>query len=125
MNNAPISKAADDALLEELLIFGLGQEIYGVDILHVQEIRSYETPTRMAHAPSFIKGVVNLRGIIVPIVDLRLKLGCAEAGFTASTVVIVLNLGDTVVGVVVDAVADVTALPPPGPSSPHRSSRAN
>ncbi|MBT9511123.1 MAG: chemotaxis protein CheW [Acidovorax sp.] len=100
-----------DAHLEELLVFRLGEETYGVNILHVQEIRSYEAPTRMAHAPDYIKGVVNLRGAIVPIVDLRLKLGYTQAEFTEFTVVIVLNLGHTVVGAVVDAVADVTALP--------------
>ena len=95
----------------EYLTFRLGQEEYGIDILRVQEIRSYEPPTRMAHAPEFIKGVVDLRGVIVPIVDLRLKLHCATAEYTDFTVVIILNVGGTVLGAVVDAVADVVALP--------------
>ena len=94
----------------EYLTFRLGQEEYGIDILRVQEIRSYEQPTRMAHAPEFIKGVIDLRGVIVPIVDLRLKLGCAQAEYTDFTVVIILNVAGTVLGAVVDAVADVVAL---------------
>ena len=95
----------------EFLTFQLGQEEYGIDILRVQEIRSYETPTRMAHAPDFIKGVIDLRGVIVPIVDLRMKLGCPTVEYTAFTVVIILNVADTVLGVVVDSVADVVNLP--------------
>ena len=94
----------------EYLTFRLGQEEYGIDILRVQEIRSYEQPTRMAHAPDFIKGVIDLRGVIVPIIDLRLKLHCPQADYTDFTVVIILNVGDTVLGAVVDAVADVVAL---------------
>ncbi|GKS76851.1 chemotaxis protein CheW [Acidovorax sp. SUPP950] len=94
----------------EYLTFRLGQEEYGIDILRVQEIRSYEQPTRMAHAPDFIKGVIDLRGVIVPIVDLRLKLRCAQAEYTDFTVVIILNVGGTVMGAVVDAVADVVPL---------------
>ena len=74
----------------EYLTFRLGGEEYGIDILRVQEIRSYEQPTRIANAPHFIKGVVNLRGVIVPIVDLRLKFGCDSAEYNDFTVVIVL-----------------------------------
>ena len=94
----------------EFLTFRLGAEEYGIDILKVQEIRSYEQPTRIANAPSFIKGVVNLRGVIVPIVDLRLKLGCDSAEYNSFTVVIVLNVKGRVVGAVVDSVSDVLAL---------------
>jgi purine-binding chemotaxis protein CheW len=94
----------------EFLTFRLGAEEYGIDILKVQEIRSYEQPTRIANAPSFIKGVVNLRGVIVPIVDLRLKLGCENAEYSALTVVIVLNVKGRVVGAVVDSVSDVLEL---------------
>ncbi|MBV8468516.1 MAG: chemotaxis protein CheW [Burkholderiaceae bacterium] len=94
----------------EYLTFRLGQEEYGIDILKVQEIRSYEPPTRIANAPDFIKGVVNLRGVIVPIVDLRLKLGCANAEYNSFTVVIVLNVKNRVVGAVVDSVSDVLEL---------------
>jgi purine-binding chemotaxis protein CheW len=95
----------------EFLTFRLGAEEYGIDILRVQEIRSYEQPTRIANAPSFIKGVVNLRGVIVPIVDLRLKLGCEKADYNSFTVVIVLNVKGRVVGAVVDSVSDVLELP--------------
>ncbi len=94
----------------EFLTFRLGGEEYGIDILKVQEIRSYEQPTRIANAPGFIKGVVNLRGVIVPIVDLRLKLGCESADYNSFTVVIVLNVKGRIVGAVVDSVSDVLAL---------------
>jgi purine-binding chemotaxis protein CheW len=92
------------------LSFRLGHEEYGIDILKVQEIRGYEAPTRIAGTPAFIKGVVNLRGVIVPIADLRLKFGLSEAGFDDFTVVIILNVAHRVVGVVVDAVSDVVEL---------------
>ena len=94
----------------EFLTFRLGAEEYGIDILRVQEIRSYEQPTRIANAPAFLKGVVNLRGVIVPIVDLRLKLGCESAEYNGFTVVIVLNVRGRVVGAVVDSVSDVLEL---------------
>ncbi len=94
----------------EFLTFRLGAEEYGIDILRVQEIRSYEPPTRIANAPAFIKGVVNLRGVIVPIVDLRLKLGCDTAEYNDFTVVIVLTVKGRVVGAVVDSVSDVLEL---------------
>jgi purine-binding chemotaxis protein CheW len=94
----------------EFLTFRLGAEEYGIDILRVQEIRSYEQPTRIANSPAFIKGVVNLRGVIVPIIDLRLKLGCDLAEYNAFTVVVVLNVHGRVVGAVVDSVSDVLEL---------------
>jgi purine-binding chemotaxis protein CheW len=94
----------------EFLSFKLGHEEYGIDILKVQEIRSYEPPTRIANAPSFVKGVVNLRGVIVPIVDMRLKYGLENAEYNEFTVVIVLNVAKRVVGIVVDGVSDVIEL---------------
>jgi len=96
--------------VSEYLSFRLGQEEYGIDILTVQEIRGYEEPTRMVNAPEFVKGVLNLRGIIVPILDMRVKFGLADVGFHPQTVTIVLSLGQQVVGMVVDAVSDVVAL---------------
>jgi len=96
----------------EYLTFRVGAEEYGIDILKVQEIRGYEQPTRIANAPSFIKGVVNLRGVIVPIVDMRLKFGLGSAEYNDFTVVIILNLGARVVGMVVDSVSDVMELSP-------------
>jgi|UniRef100_UPI0035B44CD1 purine-binding chemotaxis protein CheW len=96
----------------EYLTFRLDQEEYGIDILKVQEIRGYEKPTRIANAPAFLKGVVNLRGTIVPIVDMRLKFNCAQAEYNSFTVVIILNLGHRVVGIVVDSVSDVMELAP-------------
>ena len=94
----------------EYLTFRLDQEEYGIDILKVQEIRGYEPPTRIAHAPAFIKGVVNLRGTIIPIVDMRLKFNCSKAEYNSFTVVIILNLRNRVVGIVVDSVSDVMEL---------------
>ena len=96
----------------EYLTFRLDQEEYGIDILKVQEIRGYEPPTRVANAPNFIKGVVNLRGTIVPIVDMRLKFNCSKAEYSTFTVVIILNLRNRIVGIVVDSVSDVMELPP-------------
>ncbi|GKT00873.1 chemotaxis protein CheW [Acidovorax sp. SUPP3434] len=107
-NNATAANAVSKG--GEFLSFRLGDEEYGIGILQVQEIRSYEPPTRLAGAPDFIKGVVNLRGIIIPIVDLRLRLHCASAEYNHSTVVIVLNVGQYTVGAVVDAVSDVVEL---------------
>ena len=96
----------------EVLSFTLGNEEYGIDILKVQEIRGYEQVTRIANAPEFIKGVVNLRGIIVPIVDMRIKFNCVQTDYNSFTVVIILNLRNRVVGIVVDSVSDVMELTP-------------
>ncbi len=98
--------------LREFLAFKLGAEEYGIDILRVQEIRSYEEPTRIANAPAFIKGVVNLRGVIVPIVDMRVKFNLEQVNYDSFTVVIVLNIANRVVGMVVDSVSDVITLTP-------------
>ncbi len=94
----------------EYLSFTLGNEHYGVDILKVQEIRGYDAVTRVPDAPDYIKGVINLRGTIVPVIDLRLKLRLDEARYDAFTVMIVLNVEDRVVGIVVDSVSDVIPL---------------
>lgn len=91
----------------EFITFRVGAEDYGIDTLCVQEIRSYKAPTRIAHAPPCLRGVIDLRGVIVPILDMRMQLGCASADIEPSTIVIVLNVGDRVLGVVVDAVTEV------------------
>ncbi|OGS81321.1 MAG: chemotaxis protein CheW [Gallionellales bacterium GWA2_59_43] len=96
----------------ELLTFTLGSEEYGIDILKVQEIRGYDAVTTIANAPSFIKGVINLRGIIVPIVDMRIKFNLGKVEYNQLTVVIILNIANRVVGIVVDGVSDVIALTP-------------
>ena len=98
--------------IREFLSFKLGDEEYGMDILRVQEIRSYEPPTRMANSPGFIKGVINLRGVIVPIIDMRIKFNLAKVNYDTFTVVIVVNIGNQVVGIVVDGVSDVITLSP-------------
>ncbi len=113
-NNTPAigEKSDRDIAGQEFLAFTLGKEEYGIDILKVQEIRGYETVTRIANAPDFIKGVVNLRGIIVPIVDMRIKFHLGEPTYDQFTVVIILNIGGRVVGMVVDSVSDVITLSP-------------
>lgn len=105
------SQAAHSSLAREYLTFRLGHEEYGIDILKVQEIRGYEEPTRIANAPHFLKGVVNLRGTIVPIVDLRMRFGCDAADYNSFTVTIVLHIGQRTIGVVVDSVSDVMEIP--------------
>ena len=94
----------------EFLTFTLGTEEYGVDILKVQEIRGYGTVTRIPEAPEFIKGVINLRGTIVPVVDMRIKFKLGKVEYNALTVMIILNVANRVVGMVVDGVSDVVAL---------------
>jgi purine-binding chemotaxis protein CheW len=94
----------------EFLTFRLGREAYGIEILKVQEIRGYEPPTTIANAPAFIKGVINLRGVIVPVIDLRIKFQLEQAPYDEFTVVIILNVAGRVVGVVVDSVSDVLTL---------------
>ncbi|BBP03836.1 chemotaxis protein CheW [Sulfuriferula plumbiphila] len=110
--NTAVNKAqsAVEVSGNEFLAFTLGKEEYGIDILKVQEIRGYEPVTRIANAPDFIKGVVNLRGIIVPIVDMRIKFNLGEPTYDQFTVVIILNIAGRVMGMVVDSVSDVTTL---------------
>lgn len=117
MTQATISPAvapSSDPVLatNEFLAFTLGKEEYGIHILKVQELRGYEEPTRIANAPDFIKGVVNLRGIIVPIVDMRIKFNLGTPTYDQFTVVIILNIRGRVVGMVVDSVSDVITLSP-------------
>ena len=104
--------AITDPGTREFLAFRLGAEEYGIDILKVQEIRGYEPVTRIANAPDFLKGVVNLRGIIVPIVDMRIRFNLGDPVYDQFTVVIILNIAGRVVGMVVDSVSDVTTLAP-------------
>ncbi|OIP16915.1 MAG: chemotaxis protein CheW [Comamonadaceae bacterium CG2_30_59_20] len=93
--------------IRQFLAFKIGIEEYGIDILRVQEIRSYEEPTRMTGSPVHTLGVINLRGAIVPIVDLRIKFNLAQVTYDAFTVVIVINIGSQILGLVVDGVSDV------------------
>lgn len=105
-------KEKDEMLVQEFLAFTLGQEEYGIDILKVQEIRGYEAVTRIANAPEFLKGVINLRGIIVPVVDMRIKFNLGTPTYDQFTVVIILNIDGRIVGMVVDSVSDVMTLLP-------------
>jgi purine-binding chemotaxis protein CheW len=112
--------AAAGAMAREFLTFRLGEEEYGIDILKVQEIRGYEAVTAIANTPSFIKGVINLRGTIIPIVDMRIKFNLGNVDYNIFTVVIILNVAGRIVGMVVDSVSDVISLSPeqmrPAPS---------
>src|SRR5512132_629990 len=108
---SPSATGKVDTPASEFLTFRLGDESYGIDILKVQEIRGYETPTAIANAPAFIKGVIDLRGVIVPVLDLRIKFRLDHANYDEFTVVIILNVAGRVVGVVVDSVSDVLTLP--------------
>ncbi|NDI86603.1 chemotaxis protein CheW [Undibacterium crateris] len=103
---------AVDVAGHEFLAFTLGNEEYGIDILKVQEIRGYEAVTRIANAPDFLKGVINLRGNIVPVVDMRIKFNLGTPSYDQFTVVIILNIEGKIVGMVVDSVSDVTTLMP-------------
>ncbi|RWR03872.1 chemotaxis protein CheW [[Pantoea] beijingensis] len=107
---ATVTKLAGETVGQEFLVFTLGEEEYGIDILKVQEIRGYDQVTRIANTPAFIKGVTNLRGVIVPILDLRIKFAQPDIAYNDNTVVIVLNLAQRVVGIVVDGVSDVLSL---------------
>ena len=113
------SSTRGNEIEEEFLSFVLGDENYALDIMSVKEIRGYEAVTKIANAPAFVKGVLNLRGDIVPIVDLRIKFDIGQATYDEFTIVIMLSVSDRIVGVVVDAVSDVVKLsaqailPPP------------
>ncbi|MDQ3205186.1 MAG: chemotaxis protein CheW [Pseudomonadota bacterium] len=109
---SPSTTSYADLATHEYLTFALGEEEYGVEILKVQEIRGYDSVTRLPDAPDYIKGVINLRGTIVPVIDMRLKFRLAKAEYNALTVMIVLNVADRVVGMVVDSVSDVVRLEP-------------
>jgi purine-binding chemotaxis protein CheW len=111
-NQEQAHEQATSGASRELLTFTLGREEYGIDILKVQEIRGYDAVTTIANAPEFIKGVVNLRGIIVPIVDMRIKFKLGDVTYDETTVVIILNVANRVVGMVVDGVSDVITLKP-------------
>ena len=106
------ARTSSDVAGSEFLAFTLGKEEYGIDILKVQEIRGYEAVTRIANAPVFVKGVINLRGIIVPVVDMRIKFNLGSPTYDQFTVVIILNINSRIVGMVVDSVSDVTTLTP-------------
>jgi purine-binding chemotaxis protein CheW len=103
-------RAAAREALREVLVFILGKEEYAVDILKVQEIRGYEKVTAIPSAPAYLKGVVNLRGTIVPVIDLRVRFGLAEPRYDGTTVVIMLRIAGRMIGAVVDGVSDVVRL---------------
>ena len=109
-NTAVAPVTASELVANEFLTFRLGGEEYGIEILKVQEIRGYDSITHIANSPDYIKGVINLRGIIVPIIDMRIKFNLAHAAYDQFTVVIILTVAGRVMGVVVDGVSDVITL---------------
>ncbi len=104
------TRAATREATREVLVFVLGKEEYAVDILKVQEIRGYEKVTPIPAAPAYLKGVVNLRGTIVPVIDLRVRFGMPDPRYDSLTVVIVLRIAGRMIGAVVDGVSDVVRL---------------
>lgn len=113
---ALLTSAAATAILagntpQEVLAFRLGDEEYGISLRCVQEIRSYQAPTRLAGAGENLLGVIDLRGEVVPLLDLRRRFGLPRADFDAMTVIIVISLAGRCVGVVADQVNDVVMLP--------------
>ena len=109
-NTAVAPVTASELVANEFLTFRLGGEEYGIEILKVQEIRGYDSITHIANSPDYIKGVINLRGIIVPIIDMRIKFNLAHAAYDQFNVVIILTVAGRVMGVVVDGVSDVITL---------------
>ena len=110
MENGNANGALEDADAQQFLTFRLGGEEYGVGILTVQEIRGWSSVTKVPHTPAWLLGVINLRGVVVPIIDLRIKFDFASAEYNETTVVIILTVATRVIGVVVDAVSDVITL---------------
>lgn len=104
--NEAISKGASG----QFVTFSVGDEEYGVEILRVQEIIGYQGFTKIPNVPSFVKGVINLRGSVVPVIDLRLKFNMAEKDYDKFTVILILEVKDRVIGIIVDAVSDVVSL---------------
>lgn len=109
--NTAVQVAATTGTLQQMLTFALENESYGVDIQRVQEIRGWSAVTPIPEAPPHVLGVLNLRGVIVPIIDLRVRIGMSSVTNSATTVIIVLNVetveGARLFGVVVDRVSDV------------------
>ena len=106
----PVHGAATREVVREVLVFVLDDEEYGIDILKVQEIRGYDGVTPVPGVPAHVKGIMNLRGVIVPVVDLRIRFGRVQPRYDTLTVVIILQVGERTVGAVVDGVSDVVQL---------------
>jgi purine-binding chemotaxis protein CheW len=112
MNMDEQNRMSPESVAQEYLTFSLGKEEYAMDILKVQEIRGYDSVTRIANSPDFMKGVINLRGVIVPIIDMRIKFNLGNVVYDEFTVVIIINVLGRVIGMVVDGVSDVVTLLP-------------
>jgi len=105
---------------EQVVVFELANEVYGVDISRVQEIIRMTTITRLPRAPEFVEGIINLRGKVIPVVDLKKRFGLAESDQTKASRIVVVDVGDHTIGMVVDAVSEVLRVPtsavePPSP----------
>ena len=116
----PTVKLAAGGDEQQLVVFELGAELYGVEIARVHEIIRLQTVTRVPRAPAFVEGVINLRGKVIPVVDLRRRFGLPSAEHTRSTRIVVVEIGDQVVGIVVDGVSEVlrvntATVEPPSP----------
>jgi purine-binding chemotaxis protein CheW len=112
MKSAPISKnnATEKTLTNQFVTFQLGAETYGISILKLNEIIAYQSCTNIPNVPRFIKGVLNLRGIVVPVIDLRERFGMELKDYDQFTVIMILDVSGRIMGLVVDAVSDVLTL---------------
>jgi purine-binding chemotaxis protein CheW len=117
----PTTDAAGSGSEErQLVVFQLGAELYGVEIARVHEIIRLQAVTRVPRAPAFVEGVINLRGKVIPVVDLRRRFGLASAEHTRASRIVVVEIGDQVVGTIVDGVSEVlrvntAIIEPPSP----------
>ncbi len=98
---------ADNSVLGKAMTFNIGDQVYGIEIQYVKEIIEVQRITKVPHVPSYIKGIINVRSKVVPIVDIRIRFGKPEIPYTNRTCIIILELGDVSVGIIVDSVADV------------------
>lgn len=98
---------ADNSVLGKAMTFNIGDQVYGIEIQYVKEIMEVQRITKVPHVPPYIKGIINVRSKVVPIVDIRIRFGKPEIPYTNRTCIIILELGDVSVGIIVDSVADV------------------
>src|SRR5947207_14366443 len=120
VHDQPVGEAASGEE-RQLVVFQLGAELYGVEISRVHEIIRLQTVTKVPRAPSFVEGVINLRGKVIPVVDLRRRFGLPTADHTRASRIVVVELGDQVVGIIVDGVSEVlrvntSTIEPPTPA---------
>ncbi len=108
--NRKLNEEDQDTQKDKYLTFFLGEEIYGIEIMYVTEIIGLQAITKIPEQPNYMKGIVNLRGKIIPIMDVRLRFGKDAAHYNSRTCIIVINIADSVIGLIVDSVAEVLSI---------------